>query len=827
MNVKKRYNRTALYFPDRLIEQLGYIPDYPFTIVEAPSGFGKTTALREYFSRDRQGNSLVLWYTFLGVNDRISWRKLCALMGGIDPRAAEALSGYGPPSVETLDEMFSLLEDIDFMTDTYLVIDNFQNLSRDLGQSLIRHFLENKNRRLHAVVVTQQVDAEFHNIHLTHHVLYIGASYFFFDAADTAAYYKSVGISLTAAETERLQKSTEGWITALYFQMLSYIEKGTFESSFGIGKLIESALWAKLGQQDKDLLISLSVFDGFAPPAIRHMADALGYPDDPVAFVSRYPFVVYDPGEGIFIVHDILKYFLRDKLDDRPAEFKNRILSLAGGYCANVRNYIPAIEFFRRTGDFEKILSMDFRGCEFSTDYEGAVGTIIRKIVEECPDGVLRRYPRSLLIFAFELLMLGEYEQYGRLCGILRGIFDAPGECCGKEFGDLYGDYNLLIAFSHYSDLNQFAQYLKKAFEYRTGPSLLFDKNDSWTAGVPSVMFQHYNRTGELWSRVGLLETALGAYSKLTDGHGSGADIVLKAEALYSRGELDSAEALCHKAILVGGAQMQDSVCIAADLTLARIAVCRGDWKGLKAARERIDHRSIAGTERRRDLTACLAQAFIAVTLGKPDDVPGWLLNTKTIRQRLYDRAVPFAFAVYMKQMVLKKEYARLLGVSGLFLNMAENMDCNLCRIYNLICMSIANEALGNGKKALGMLSKALDLALLDEVYMPFAENARYLMKNLELIGKKSDREEMKKLISLCGRVSLAFKTIGESIENEKRPDLTKREREIASFAAQGLTTKEIASRLFISSETVKSTLKTVFKKLRIRSRAELKNSML
>ena len=52
---------------------------------------------------------------------------------------------------------------------------------------------------------------------------------------------------------------------------------------------------------------------------------------------------------------------------------------------------------------------------------------------------------------------------------------------------------------------------------------------------------------------------------------------------------------------------------------------------------------------------------------------------------------------------------------------------------------------------------------------------------------------------------------------------LTNRELQIAKLAAARFTNKEIAEQLYISTETVKSTLKTIFSKLGIGSRNELK----
>jgi LuxR family maltose regulon positive regulatory protein len=51
--MRGKYNRSKTYcFSDKLKRQLDQMPYYPLTIVEAPSGFGKTTAVREYLKEN-------------------------------------------------------------------------------------------------------------------------------------------------------------------------------------------------------------------------------------------------------------------------------------------------------------------------------------------------------------------------------------------------------------------------------------------------------------------------------------------------------------------------------------------------------------------------------------------------------------------------------------------------------------------------------------------------------------------------------------------------------------------------------------------------------
>jgi DNA-binding CsgD family transcriptional regulator len=63
---------------------------------------------------------------------------------------------------------------------------------------------------------------------------------------------------------------------------------------------------------------------------------------------------------------------------------------------------------------------------------------------------------------------------------------------------------------------------------------------------------------------------------------------------------------------------------------------------------------------------------------------------------------------------------------------------------------------------------------------------------------------------------------VGEVAQPAPADGLTTREREVALLVADGLRSREVAERLGIASQTVKSHLKTIFDKLGVRNRVEL-----
>jgi DNA-binding NarL/FixJ family response regulator len=96
-----------------------------------------------------------------------------------------------------------------------------------------------------------------------------------------------------------------------------------------------------------------------------------------------------------------------------------------------------------------------------------------------------------------------------------------------------------------------------------------------------------------------------------------------------------------------------------------------------------------------------------------------------------------------------------------------------------------------------------------------------YLLKNS---GKKEIIDALKTVYS--GKAYLSFDAgkalLSDNEEQNNLPALTKREKEVLTFIAEGLTNLQIAEKLFISIDTVDSHRKNLHTKLNVKNTAML-----
>jgi len=149
------------------------------------------------------------------------------------------------------------------------------------------------------------------------------------------------------------------------------------------------------------------------------------------------------------------------------------------------------------------------------------------------------------------------------------------------------------------------------------------------------------------------------------------------------------------------------------------------------------------------------------------------------------------------------------------------------------VLQCVALQRPGHVDEALEILQQAIKLAEPDGWVYPFIESGQPMAELLErLADQPADQKVVNDHVRLvldkfpnreqqpAGAAAGASRTnTGSGVRGAEPP--TRRELDVMELLAQRLQTKEIAARLFVSPETVKSHLKSLYQKLDVKNRRE------
>lgn len=145
--------------------------------------------------------------------------------------------------------------------------------------------------------------------------------------------------------------------------------------------------------------------------------------------------------------------------------------------------------------------------------------------------------------------------------------------------------------------------------------------------------------------------------------------------------------------------------------------------------------------------------------------------------------------------------------------------------LASIILMDLRLPGIGGVETILGLLARDPSARVIvlttydtdEDIFRAMQSGARsYLLKDMST-------EEISGTIRAVheGRADVPPRIAGRLAERAQRPSLSPREHEVLQLLVRGRSNKEIGSHLDISEETVKSHLKTLFAKLKVRDRTD------
>ena len=121
---------------------------------------------------------------------------------------------------------------------------------------------------------------------------------------------------------------------------------------------------------------------------------------------------------------------------------------------------------------------------------------------------------------------------------LLMAAIEEHPEMSEKERGDLLGESDLIMSFLCYNDISAMSRLHRSASAQMSRQALSIQKSGGWTFGSPSVLMMFYRAPGELKSELAEMDECMPHYYRITNNHGQGAEIIMRAEAAFHQGRL-------------------------------------------------------------------------------------------------------------------------------------------------------------------------------------------------------------------------------------------------------------------------------------------------
>ncbi len=807
-----------LIFSAGLLKKLARLRQNTLSVLEAPAGYGKTTAVLHALS---DVHTPAVWYTGVESLPDTSFPWLVQQLASSDPVAAQPLAPFTTLNRSNAAQAAQVLRTLPVRQPLTLVFDNFQFAADNWPPLIFDALAKRPPDGLHVIFITQTLGRLRPVCEaLESSICFLRAQDLLLTVQDICAISAQTGRPCTPAQAEEILRRTGGWAAAVALCM----QAGRDAAGGDLNALLYAHFWARLNEAQREAALRLCLFDRITPALV----DAVLPPELlPGAareqLLRRAPLIRQAPGQREYYPHELLLHFLHAQLEASNDTFRRAVYRSAGQWYRQAGAVKAAVDCFFRAADDEGVLSCRLVGL-ITEHFSGVSYTELAKtVLRRCPEQTQRRYPLSLLRLCYALYGGCEFAEFSRQMARVRALLETlPDQ-------HWLGEWELLDALESFPDLAGMDAAYARAEALLTHPSELFIPEEPFFFGCASMWYLFYAEPGQMMATADQLDAVLARYNRLTNGHAAGAAEIYRGEACSVQGLFSESDILAHQAALLSEQAQNASATYGAALLLGINAIYRADMAGLQKAVDYLENKAQG--------YAFLRGTSIGTYM--VETVRGYLLGLmmETGRSALWtqgraDSLSDLTFTNFMiktcriTDLLLKKEYQRAIASVEASLRLDPRLISAAARNFMYCGLTLCYMAIGRPGKAAEWLDRALTIAEQDKNYTFLACFRKYfqvlfLLPGIAVHHARAIRE-IKALQIHYTRAdeSRIFAMLDEVPEMKEA--LTEREREVAELAARGLRNSEIAAALHISENTVKCHLKNAFQKMNIDRRSRL-----
>ncbi|AWI04414.1 LuxR C-terminal-related transcriptional regulator [Clostridium drakei] len=804
--------QTKLLKRKRINKILSEIFNYSLTIVEAPMGFGKTTAVKNFLSNLK---TPYLWIAFLNstASSTFFWEKFSNEIMKVDESSAKKLKKLGfPIDAPQVEKIIYILNNINYKEKTVLVIDDY-HLSKELKlYKFIEQIILNDIDNFYIVLITRDTtNINFSELFSKGKCYVISQQQLKFNEDELKKYCLMMYSNISDSALNKIIEYTDGWISLTYMMLLALKNGIPVGMNSTVDELVESTLFNPYDNQVKNFLLKLSVMDDFTAKQASFVTE-----EEKAAVIlkklnKKNSFVFYDEQTHKYKIHNVLLDFLRTKQNFKEEELHNLYRKLGKWYLKE-KEFITAYDYFNRAGDTEFILSQFNNPENISNDLTEFKGSF--EMFENTSEELLVKYPIAYLQHIFNSILKGNdeiIENSLRKLDRLQKLYENMENIDLNYKNRIIAETLIIKKFTKFNHLELMKTYSNKALELLNGKkSYIMLRQNEVTFGSPHLLYIYFRDEGTFKEILKLAKNRMIIHSKVSNGCGTGSEFLLEAEYAMETGNFPAAELNSLKAIYKAKTKSQVSIIICAYFNLTRLYILQGKIKeGIENLNSLNKYIETADSHI-YNTTLDLCKGYIYACLKQKDKIPYWLQTGDMSTANFFYQGMAFNYIVYGKAVMLSGNYINLEMLSESFVEHFSVFSNQLGFIHNGIFKAVARYNIYSIEEGLSSLKKVILSAQADGIIMPFIESASYIMDMLNIIQNNDSNNEFVKKIIIYGN------QYNESLNRNKfdKITLSPREIEVLALVAEGLKREEVASHLTMSQETVRTHLRNIYQKL-------------
>jgi LuxR family maltose regulon positive regulatory protein len=672
-----------------------------------------------------------------------------------------------------------------------------------------------------------------------------------FTQEETDEYFRLNGVFLELEEIKRIQRETEGWAIALSL-ILREIKAGkdyhlSWDRAMLSLRKMEENIFSAMGAELQKFLIKLSLIEHWPQVLLEQIEGGKKSIPAMEQFSSVIRFDTYFHG---FRIHHLFLEFLKEKQRSLSREEIREVYGKAAQWCLENNLLTDAAVDYERALDYGGLIRLIESLPR--TFPKAAAAFFLENVDRICMEGekdnskneednwdllYLRFIIRSRL-----LMILDRFEEAGKECheAVARFEAEVSGKRRSRFLSAAYNNLGTLGLLScKYTRDYTFNRWFEKGHRYYLeNPEPVSGQLSQANIGSYIIPVGVPAEPGEIDLFLDCYAASVQHVSVSMNGYLYGADTLARAELAYYQGDLNKAELFARQAVYQGQEGKQYEIENRALFYLLRISVHTGNTAELQDLQKQLEAQLEINEYLNRYTIHDIIMGRFYTRLGLIEKIAPWLRTEYKEVINVLLRG--FDTLVKARCLFVEKKYPEVLKALEEEKTQGDMGHFLLGFLELTVLEAITRHKIGDRDGAFTMLEQAYNAAAPNNLDMPFIEVGENMARLISAVLKGGSggktycpgidrgwlRTIREKASAFAKKLSLAAdRYLGQDTpaiaDNRKEPDISDYEKAILRLLSQGRTEKEIAKKMKISLQMVKSTIRSLYIKLGGANRAD------